>query len=92
MPSLLLDRDQAGSRELRKVPARGLRCDAGELRELGGRQRAPVHHRYQHIGPRGIARQRGNFGKRRIAHHGRNSGIVLGKSSRRPARMLRPRP
>ena len=63
VPALLLDAEEAGRGHAREMAAGGLRRDAGDVRQLGCRQRAPVHQRVQHAGARRIARERGDLGK-----------------------------
>src|SRR5690606_16367235 len=55
-----------------KMTARRLRADAGDLRELGRGECAPVHQGLQHGGPRGVARERGDFGESCVACHFRH--------------------
>jgi len=63
MPPLAMPGEQSGRGQPRKMPARGLRRDAGGARQLGGGQRSPVHQRHQHRGAAGIADKSGGFGK-----------------------------
>ena len=60
--ALLLRLDQAAGFELRQMRTRGLRRDAGLVRQLARGQRAAGHQRGQHVGARGIADQRGDHG------------------------------
>ena len=60
MAALLLDGEQARRRHAGQMAAGRLRRDAGDARQLGGRQRAAVHQRVQHAGARGIAGERGD--------------------------------
>ncbi len=55
--ALLLLRDQPAGLELGQMRTRGLRRDAGLVRQLARGQRAPGHQRRQHVGARGIADQ-----------------------------------
>src|SRR5260370_1029016 len=55
--SLLLRFDQAAGFQLRQVRTRGLRRDAGLVRELARGQRAAGHQCGEHVGARGIADQ-----------------------------------
>ena len=60
--ALLFRLDQAAGLELGEMRTRGLRRDAGLLRQLARGQRAAAHQRGQHVGARGIADQRGDHG------------------------------
>ena len=60
--ALLFLFDQAAGLELRKMRTRGLRRDAGLLRQLARGQRAAGHQRREHVGAGGIADQRGDHG------------------------------
>ena len=62
MATLLFRLDEAAGFELRQMRARGLRRDAGLLRQLARSQRAAVHQRGEHVGAGGIADQRGHHG------------------------------
>ena len=54
--------DQAAGFEFRQMRTRGLRRDAGLVRQLARGQRAAGHQRRQHVGARGIADERGDHG------------------------------
>jgi len=60
--ALFLRLDQAAGFELCQMRTRGLRRDAGLVRQLARGQRAAGHQRGQHVGARGIADQRGDHG------------------------------
>ena len=60
--ALLLRLDQAAGFQFGQMGARGLRGDAGLMRQLARGQRAAGHQRRQHVGARGIADQRGDHG------------------------------
>ena len=60
--ALFLRLDQPAGLELRQMRTRGLRRDAGLLRQLARGQRAAGHQRGQHVGARGIADQGGDHG------------------------------
>src|SRR5205085_2623126 len=62
MAALPLRLDQAADLEFRQMRTRGLRRDAGFLRELARGQRAAAHQRREHVGTRGIADQGGDHG------------------------------
>ena len=66
---LLLDGEQPRHGQARQVAAGRLRRDAGDARELGGRERASVHQRMQHARARGVSGKRGDFRERGIAGH-----------------------
>ncbi len=62
MAALLFLFDQAASLELREMRTRGLRRDAGFLRQFGCGERAAVHQRGQHVGAGGVADEGGDHG------------------------------
>ncbi len=62
MPALFHAGNQAGLGQLAEMAARGLRRDAGGMRQFTGGERAAAHQRGQHVGAGRIADQRGNFG------------------------------
>src|SRR4051794_11682803 len=67
--ALLLRLDQAAGLELGKMRARGLRRDAGLLRQLARGERAAVHQCREHVGACGIADERSDHGDVRTGFH-----------------------
>jgi hypothetical protein len=60
--ALLLRLDQTAGLKLREMRARGLRRDAGLLRQLACGERLAGQQRGQHVGTGGVADQRGDHG------------------------------
>ena len=92
VPALALDREQSGGAHSREMAARGLRRDSGDPRQLAGGQRAAVHQRHQHAGPRRIPDQRRGLGQRSGSEHDGNSEIFARDPSAVGPTMLRPQP
>ena len=60
MTTLFFRLDEAAGFEFGQMRTRGLRRDAGLMRQLACGQRAAGHQRGQHVGARGIADERGD--------------------------------
>ena len=69
VPALLLDGQEPDRRHAGQMTARGLRRDAGDMRQLRGREGAAVHQGVQHSGPGRITRDCRDLCKSGIAGH-----------------------
>ena len=67
--ALLLDGQESHCGHAGQMAARGLRRDAGDMRQLRGREGAAVHQGLQHSGPGRITRDRCDLCKPGIAGH-----------------------
>jgi hypothetical protein len=77
VPPLLLDGEQSCGGQPSEVAAGGLRRDAGNAGELGGREGAPVHQCLQHAGAGWITRERGHFCEHCVASQWLSSCVKL---------------